>query len=79
MNDKWKNFIQKNFTLFHVAGIMLGWGFALIYWYKIGQTSENILKNNPFLISLWGIALGYITVDLIFSSRKRDDENNDNQ
>ncbi|MDL2313251.1 hypothetical protein LJC68_10295 [Bacteroidales bacterium OttesenSCG-928-B11] len=74
MSDKWNNFIKKNLTIVHIIGIVLGWIFAFIYWYKVGYESDNILKNNPFLISIWGIALGYITFDLIISSKRREDD-----
>lgn len=79
MSDKWKKFINKNLTIFHIIGISLGWLFAFIYWYKVGYATDNILKNNLFIISIWGIALGYVTFDLIISSQRRDNENNDNQ
>lgn len=72
MNERSREFIKKNFSLFHIAGIVLGWIFAFIYWFKMGQFTENILKNNIVLISIWGILIGYITFDLIKNAVKRD-------
>ena len=67
-NDFWK----KNFTWLHVAGIVAGVLLALLYWYKSGQFSDNILKKSPVLMGLWGLLTGYILVDLVKSSRNRD-------
>ena len=70
-NDFWK----KNLTWLHVAGIVAGVLLALLYWYKSGQFSDNILKKSPVLMGLWGLLTGYILVDLVKSSRNRDGEN----
>jgi hypothetical protein len=72
MSDNWNKFVKKNLTKFHIIGMLLGWIMAFIYWYKAGHLSDNILKNNLILISLWGIALGYISFDLITASKRRD-------
>lgn len=66
-----KQFLKKHLNWYHVTGMVLGLFFAFLYWSKTGKISDYILKNNIFLISLFGIALGYITFDLIISSLKR--------
>ena len=71
MNDKIKKFCKKNFNMFHITGVILGVLLAILYWYKKGQFSDNILKNNILLISLWGILMGYITFDLIKSANNK--------
>lgn len=68
MSEKSKEFFKKNLSWFHIVGIVLGCGLSILYWYKQGQFTENVLKNNIFLISIWGIVLGYITFDLIKSA-----------
>ena len=70
-NDFWK----KNLNWLHVAGIVAGVLLALLYWYKSGQFSDNILKKSPILMGIWGLLTGYILVDLVKSSRNRDGEN----
>ena len=70
-----KDFWKKNFTWWHIAGIVVGLLLAMLYWYKSGQFSDNILKKSPILMALWGILTGYILVDLMKSSKSRDGEN----
>ncbi|MDL2230799.1 hypothetical protein LJB75_00075 [Bacteroidales bacterium OttesenSCG-928-L19] len=76
MSDK-RNFMQRNLTKIHIAGMALGVTLSLIYWYLKGQYSENMLKNSPVLMAIWGILIGYITFDLIKGSRNRQNENNE--
>ncbi len=70
-NDFWR----KNFSWFHLFGMLAGLTLSLLYWYKSGQFSENILKNSPVLMSLWGILTGYILMDLVRNSANKKDEN----
>jgi len=72
---KKSNFWKRNLTLFHIIGSLLGLGLAILYWYKAGQFSDYVLKNNLFLMSFWGILTGYISFDLMSSARKRMKEN----
>jgi hypothetical protein len=67
-----KEFIKKNFTIYHLIGILVGLGLSLLYWYISGKNSDQILKNNPYLVSLWGMAVGYITFDFVRGAIKRD-------
>ena len=69
-SDFWK----KNFTWWHVAGIAVGILLSLLYWYKSGQFSDNILKKSPVLMAIWGVATGYILIDLVKSSKNRQDK-----
>ena len=71
-NDNLKKFIKKNLTLYHLIGILAGLGLSLLYWYLSGKYSDQILKNNPFLVSLWGMAVGYITFDFVRGAIKKD-------
>ena len=69
-NDCWK----KNLTWWHVAAMAVGVLLSLLYWYKSGQFSDNILKKSPVLMALWGLATGYILIDLVKSSKNRDEK-----
>lgn len=68
-NDFWK----KNLTWMHLAAMALGMVLALLYWYKSGQFSDNIMKKSPVLMALWGVLTGYILIDLVKSSKNRED------
>ncbi len=67
-------FIKNNFNLSHIIGMSIGVAFGLVYWYKKGQFSDNILKNSPILMTIWGLLVGYILMDLVFNARKRKNE-----
>lgn len=66
-----KDFFKKNCNVFHIVGMLLGAAFAAIYWAKAGHLSDNVLKNNPILMPLWGVLVGYITFDFIFNAKNR--------
>ncbi len=68
-NDFWK----KNLTWMHLAAMALGMVLALLYWYKSGQFSDNILKKSPVLMALWVVLTGYILIDLVKSWKNRED------
>ncbi len=68
-NDFWK----KNLTWLHVAAMAVGVLLSLLYWYKSGQYSTNILRKSPILMAIWGLLTGYILIDLVKSSKKRDE------
>lgn len=70
-NDFWK----KNFTWMHIAGMVVGVLLSLLYWYKAGQFSDNILKKSPILMTIWGLLIGYILIDLVRSSKDRSEKN----
>ena len=72
--NKNSDFWKKNFTWMHLAAMAVGMLLAMLYWYKSGQFSDNILKNNPVLMALWGLATGYILIDLVKSSKDRDEK-----
>jgi len=67
-------FIKNNLNKYHIIGMVLGVGLSMIYWAKSGHLSDNILKNNPILMALWGLLVGYILMDLVFNARKRKNE-----
>ncbi|MBQ1780153.1 MAG: hypothetical protein II001_01825 [Bacteroidales bacterium] len=50
--SKNKDFWQKNFSWMHLVAMAVGLLLSLLYWYKAGQFSDNILRNNPVLMSL---------------------------
>lgn len=70
-SDFWK----KNFSWLHLVAMAVGMVLALLYWYKSGQFSDNILKKSPVLMALWGVLTGYILIDLVKSSKNRDEKN----
>jgi cobalamin synthase len=72
--NKNSDFWKKNFTWMHLVAMAVGLLLAMLYWYKSGQFSDNILKNNPVLMALWGLATGYILIDLVKSSKDRDEK-----
>lgn len=69
-----KEFFKKNLTGVHIIGIVIGVAFALIYWWKVGQFHEMIIKNNPYIISIMGAAIGYITMDLVKNANQSKSE-----
>lgn len=69
-DDFWK----KNLTWLHVAAMAVGVLLSLLYWYKSGQFSDNILKKSPVLMAIWGLLTGYILIDLVKSSKKRSEK-----
>lgn len=46
---------------------------AVLYWYKSGQFSDNILKNNILMMTIWGLLVGYLTADMVSNAIKRKD------
>ena len=70
-NDFWK----RNLTWLHVAAMAVGVLLSLLYWYKSGQYSDNILRKSPILMAIWGLLTGYILIDLVKSSKNRDEKN----
>ena len=73
--NKNSDFWKKNFTWMHLVAMAVGVLLSLLYWYKAGQFSDNILKKSPVLMALWGLAIGYILIDLVKSSKDRQDKN----
>ncbi|MBR6174511.1 MAG: hypothetical protein IKQ52_02840 [Bacteroidales bacterium] len=70
-SDFWK----KNFSWWHAAAMAVGLLLSLLYWYKSGQFSDNILRKSPILMAIWGILTGYILIDLVKSSKNRSENN----
>lgn len=73
------DFLKKNFNKYHIIGVVLGVGLSMIYWAKVGRFVEgNILKSNPILMAVWGILIGYISLDMVSNAinRKNNGENN---
>jgi hypothetical protein len=68
MNRNIGSFLKKNFSIYHLTGVVLGFTFSFVYWKKSGQYSESVLKNSLVLVSAWGILAGYLIFDLIKSS-----------
>jgi len=72
-----KDFFKKNCNIYHIIGMVLGGVLAAIYWAKAGHLSDNVLKNSPILMPIWGILVGYITFDLIFNAKNRKNKQGD--
>jgi hypothetical protein len=68
-----REFLKKNFNLYHLVGMILFTLLAVLYWNKSGQYSDNILKNNILLMIIWGLLVGYITADMVSNAVKRKD------
>ena len=68
-----REFLKKNFNLYHLIGMILFTFLAVLYWYKSGQFSDTILKNNILLMIIWGLLVGYITADMVSNAMKRKD------
>lgn len=68
-----REFLKKNFNLYHLIGMILFTFLAVLYWYKSGQFSDNILKNNILMMIIWGLLVGYITADMVSNAMKRKD------
>ena len=72
-------FLKKNFSWYHIIGMVVACGLSMIYWVKSGQFSDQILKSNPYLMALWGILTGYILMDLVFNARNRKENQKDGE
>ena len=72
---KSSDFWKKNLTWLHVAAMAVGVLLSLLYWYKAGQYSTNILRKSPSLMAIWGLLTGYILIDLVKSSKNRNEKN----
>lgn len=70
-----KDFWRKNLSWMHIVAMAVGVLLSLLYWYKAGQFSDNILKKSPILMAVWGLLIGYILIDLVRSSKDRQDKN----
>ena len=70
-----KDFWKKNFSWMHIVAMAVGLLLSLLYWYKAGQFSDNILKKSPILMAIWGLLIGYILMDLVRSSKDRQERN----
>jgi hypothetical protein len=68
-----REFLKKNFNWYHLIGMILFTLLAVLYWYKSGQFSDNMLKNNILLMIIWGLLVGYITADMVSNAMKRKD------
>lgn len=73
--SKNSDFWKKNLTWMHLMAMAVGLLLAMLYWYKAGQFSDNILRKSPILMALWGLATGYILIDLVKSSKNRSEKN----
>ena len=73
--SKNSDFWKKNLTWMHMVAMAVGLLLAMLYWYKAGQFSDNILRRSPILMALWGLATGYILIDLVKSSKNRSEKN----
>lgn len=71
MIKSWKTFWKNNFSWWHVLGMFVCMLFAILYWHYAGRYSEYIIKNNIFLVIVWGLMLGYVTIDLAINASKR--------
>lgn len=69
MNNKIREIMKNYFTSFHIIGIVLGLLLSLLYWYKLGRYSDNIFRNNIFIILTLGILIGYFFFDIINTTR----------
>lgn len=69
-----RDFIKKNFSVYHLIGMVVCVSLAIFYWYKSGQFSENFLQNNLFLMIIWGILVGYITADMVKNAVNRNNK-----
>ena len=54
-----------------IVGAIIGGIAGFIYYYKVGCASGSCpIKSNPWLMTLWGAAMGYLIVGLFTSKRK---------
>lgn len=72
-----KEFFKKNCNVYHIVGMVFGAVLAAIYWARAGHLSDNVLKNSPVLMPIWGVLVGYITFDLIFNAKNRKNRQRD--
>lgn len=54
-----------------IIGTLVGAIGGFIYYYKVGcSTGSCPIKSNPWLMTLWGAAMGYLLVS-IFTTKKK--------
>lgn len=66
-----KDFLKKNFNLYHLIGMIFFVAIAVFYWFKKGKFSDNFLQNNIILMIIWGLLVGYILADLVKNAVNR--------
>ena len=58
-------------SLPEIIGGIIGGISGFIYYYKVGCASGSCpLKSNPWLMTLWGAAMGYLLVGIVTSWKK---------
>lgn len=58
-------------SLPELIGAVIGAIAGFIYYYKVGcSTGSCPIKSNPWLITLWGAAMGYLLVGIFTTKRK---------
>jgi len=54
-----------------LIGAIIGGIAGFIYYYKVGCASGSCpIKSNPWLMTLWGAAMGYLLVGVFTTKRK---------
>ncbi len=58
-------------SLPEIIGAVVGAIGGFIYYYKVGcATGSCPIKSNPWLMTLWGAAMGYLLVGIFSTKRK---------
>lgn len=77
-NQKQEKFLNKKilkyFTIKSIIGTVTGAIGGYIYYFSVGCKSGSCsLQSNPWLMVLWGAAMGFLIVDLFTKPSKNKD------
>jgi len=69
----WKRRYLKVFTIFSIIGMVVGAIGGFIYYLKVGCSSGSCaISSNPYISTVWGIAMGYLVGDMFNAKPKKD-------
>ncbi len=70
--NKIVDYLKRNVTKANLIGMIIGTVLGFMYYRNVGCKSGSCgLISNPFLMTIWGTAVGYIAGDF-FNKKKKD-------
>ena len=68
--NKFWNYLKRNVSRANLIGMIAGAVLGLVYYFEVScKTGTCGLTSNPFLMTLWGTAVGYLVGDM-FKKKK---------